>query len=337
MTERLTDSMTVLITGGAGYIGSHTVLAFLDAGETPVVVDDLSTGFDWLVPEGVPFYRSDIADKEAIETILKDHGIETILHFAGSIILSESVENPLRYYRNNTVNSLGLMEAAVACGVKHFVFSSTAAVYGLPDSLPVAETAPLRPEAPYGSSKLMTEQMLLDAASAHDLKVTALRYFNVSGADPRGRSGQSTRNATNLIKVACEVATDKRTALTIHGQDYDTPDGTAIRDYIHVSDLASAHRLAVERLRGGGGNLIANCGYGRGFSVLDVVRSVKAASGSDFTVEMGARRPGDCPEVIADNALARAEFHWQPELDDLDRIVGDAFRWEQTLSRRNRT
>ncbi|MEO9529336.1 UDP-glucose 4-epimerase GalE [Roseibium sp.] len=329
--------MTVLITGGAGYIGSHTVLAFLDAGETPVVVDDLSTGFDWLVPEGVPFYRCDIADKDAIETILRDHGIETVLHFAGSIILSESVENPLRYYRNNTVNSLGLLEAAVACGVKHFVFSSTAAVYGLPDSLPVAETAPLRPEAPYGSSKLMTEQMLLDAANAHDLKVTALRYFNVSGADPRGRSGQSTRNASNLIKVACEAATGKRTALTIHGQDYDTPDGTAIRDYIHVSDLASAHRLAVERLRGGGGNLIANCGYGRGFSVLEVVRSVKAASGSDFTVEMGTRRPGDCPEVIADNALARAELHWQPELDDLDRIVGDAFRWEQTLSRRNRT
>lgn len=328
--------MTVLITGGAGYIGSHAVLAFLDAGETPVVVDNLSTGFDWLVPEGVPFHNQDIADRPAVEAILKRHDIETIVHFAGSIILPESIENPLKYYRNNTVNSLGLMEAAVNCGVRHFVFSSTAAVYGLPDSVPVPETAPLRPEAPYGTSKLMTEQMLMDVARAHDLTVTALRYFNVAGADPRGRSGQATRDATNLIKVACETATGKRQILTVFGQDYDTPDGTAIRDYIHVSDLAVAHRLAVQRMRSGGGNLIANCGYGRGFSVLEVVRAVKAASGSDFTVEMGARRPGDCPEVVADSRLARAELNWQPELDDINRIVGDAYRWEETLGRRNR-
>lgn len=328
--------MTVLITGGAGYIGSHAVLAFLDAGETPVVVDNLSTGFDWLLPEGVPLYQQDIADREAMETVLRRHDIETILHFAGSIILPESIENPLKYYRNNTMNSLGLMEAAVACGVRHFVFSSTAAVYGLPDSVPVPESAPLRPQAPYGASKLMTEQMLMDVAKAHELTVTALRYFNVAGADPRGRSGQATREATNLIKVACEAATGKRPSLTVFGQDYKTPDGTAIRDYIHVTDLARAHRLAVERMRAGGGNLIANCGYGRGFSVLEVIRAVKVASGSDFTVEMGARRPGDCPEVVADSRLARAELNWQPELDDIDRIVADAYRWEETLAKRNR-
>ncbi|WP_269583123.1 UDP-glucose 4-epimerase GalE [Roseibium sp. Sym1] len=328
--------MTVLITGGAGYIGSHAVLAFLDAGEPPVVVDNLSTGFDWLVPEGVPFYWQDIADRAAMETLLRRHGIETIVHFAGSIVLPESIENPLKYYRNNTVNSLGLMEAAVTCGVKHFVFSSTAAVYGLPDSVPVRESAPLRPQAPYGTSKLMTEQMLLDVAKAHELTVTALRYFNVAGADPHGRAGQATRDATNLIKVACEAATGQRPSLTVFGRDYDTPDGTAIRDYIHVTDLAVAHRLAVERMRSGGGNLIANCGYGRGFSVLEVIKAVKAASGSDFKVEMGPRRPGDCPEVVADSRLARAELNWQPELDDIDRIVGDAYRWEETLGRRNR-
>ncbi|MCK7616001.1 UDP-glucose 4-epimerase GalE [Roseibium sediminicola] len=328
--------MTVLITGGAGYIGSHAALAFLDAGETPVVVDNLSTGFDWLLPEGVPLYQQDIADREEMETVLRRHDIETIVHFAGSIILPESIENPLKYYRNNTVNSLGLMEAAVACGVRHFVFSSTAAVYGLPDSVPVPESAPLRPQAPYGASKLMTEQMLMDVAKAHDLTVTALRYFNVAGADPRGRSGQATREATNLIKVACEAATGKRPSMTVFGQDYDTPDGTAIRDYIHVTDLALAHRLAVERMRSGGGNLIANCGYGRGFSVLEVVRAVKAASRSDFTVEMGARRPGDCPEVVADSRLARAELNWQPELDDINQIVADAYRWEEALAKRNR-
>jgi len=328
--------MTVLITGGAGYIGSHTVLAFLDAGEIPVVVDNLSTGFDWLVPDTVPFYRQDIADRAAMETLLRKHEVETIVHFAGSIVLPESIVNPLKYYRNNTANSLGLLEAAVACGVKRFVFSSTAAVYGLPDSVPVAETAPLRPQSPYGASKLMTEQMLTDVSAAHGLTVTALRYFNVSGADPDGRSGQATREATNLIKVACETALGKQPALTVFGEDYDTPDGTAIRDYIHVSDLASAHRLAVERMRGGGGNLIANCGYGRGYSVLDVVRAVKSASGRDFAVEMGPRRPGDCPEVVADNRLARTELHWTPRLDDIDRIVGDAYRWEETLGRRNR-
>lgn len=328
--------MTVLITGGAGYIGSHTVLNFLDAGETPVVIDNLSTGFDWLVPENVPFFNLDIANKSAVEEVLSAHGIETIIHFAGSIVLPESIENPLKYYRNNTVNSLGLMEAAVACGVKHFLFSSTAAVYGLPDTIPVPETANLCPESPYGASKQMTEQMLLDVSRAHGMTVTALRYFNVSGADPNGRSGQSTRDATNLIKVACETALGKRASLTVFGQDYDTPDGTAIRDYIHVSDLATAHRLAVARMRRGGGNLVANCGYGRGYSVLDVLRAVKSVSGRDFKVEMGTRRAGDCPQVVADNSIARSELDWRPQLDDIDKIVGDAYRWEQTLNRRNR-
>lgn len=328
--------MTVLITGGAGYIGSHTVLAFLDAGETPVVVDNLSTGFDWLVPEGVPFFRQDIADRSAMETLLRQQEIDTIVHFAGSIILPESIENPLKYYRNNTANSLCLMEAAVACGVSRFVFSSTAAVYGQPDSLPVSESAPLRPQSPYGASKLMTEQMLMDAAAAHDLTVTALRYFNVAGADPRGRSGQATLEATNLVKVASEAALGKRDSLTVFGTDYDTPDGTAIRDYIHVTDLATAHRLAVERLRAGQGNLIANCGYGRGFSVLEVIEAVKSVAGTDFPVRLGDRRLGDCPEVVADSRVARTELNWFPELDALDKIVGDAFRWEETLGRRNR-
>jgi UDP-glucose 4-epimerase len=328
--------MTILITGGAGYIGSHTVLAFLDAGETPVVIDNLSTGFDWLVPETVPFHQLDIADREAVETVLRDNAVDTVIHFAGSTILPESIENPLKYYRNNTAGSLALVEAAVACGVRRFVFSSTAAVYGLPETVPVPETAPLSPRAPYGTSKLMTEQMLMDTSKAHGLAVTALRYFNVAGADPRGRAGQATRNATNLIKVACEAAAGTRTALTVYGTDYDTPDGTAIRDYIHVADLAEAHRLAVERMRRGGGNLIANCGYGRGYSVLEVIKAVKAASGADFPVETGGRRPGDCPEVVADSSLARAELGWRPELDDIARIAADAYRWEESLGRRNR-
>lgn len=328
--------MSNLITGGAGYIGSHTVLDFLDAGETPVVVDNLSTGFDWLVPANVPFHNIDIADAGAVSEILREHAIDTIIHFAGSIILPESIENPLKYYRNNTANSLGLMEAAVRCGVRHFVFSSTAAVYGLPEKAPVAESAPLRPQSPYGMSKLMTELMLADAARAHDLTFTALRYFNVAGADPQGRSGQATLNATNLIKVACEAAAGKREAITVFGEDYDTPDGTAVRDFIHVTDLARAHRLAVERLRSGGQSLIANCGYGRGFSVLEVIEAVKAASGRDFPVEIGARRPGDCPEVVADSNLVRSELSWHPELDDLTRIVADAYAWEERLALRNR-
>lgn len=325
-----------MITGGAGYIGSHTVLDFLDAGETPVVVDNLSTGFDWLVPENVPFHRADVADKEAVAEILREHAVDTIVHFAGSIVLPESIRNPLKYYRNNTANSLGLMEAAIQGGVRHFVFSSTAAVYGLPDAVPVAESAPLRPLSPYGMSKLMTELMLADVAKAHELTFTALRYFNVAGADPQGRSGQATLDASNLIKVACEAAAGKRDGITVFGDDYDTPDGTAIRDFIHVTDLARVHRLAVERLREGGHSLIANCGYGRGFSVLEVIEAVKAASGKDFPVLMGERRPGDCPEVVAESGLIRRELDWQPELDDLARIVADAYEWEESLARRNR-
>ncbi|MHA7773707.1 UDP-glucose 4-epimerase GalE [Roseibium sp. M-1] len=328
--------MTVLITGGAGYIGSHTVLNFLDAGETPVIVDNLTTGFDWLVPEGVPLHVADIGDKNSISALMRQYGIETVIHFAGSIIVPESVENPLKYYRNNTANTQVLLEACVENGVKHFLFSSTAAVYGDPELIPVPEDAALAPLSPYGTSKLMTEFMLRDVAAAHDLTYTALRYFNVAGADPRGRSGQATANATHLIKVACETALGKRDSMSVFGRDYDTPDGTAIRDYIHVSDLATAHRLAVERLRRGGESAVMNCGYGRGFSVLDVIRAVKKVSGVDFDVVDAPRRAGDSPKVVADSGRARSELDWRPENDDLEQIVRNALSWEDSLSRRNR-
>ncbi len=328
--------MTVLISGGAGYIGSHTVLNFLDAGETPVIIDNLSTGFDWLVPEGVQLYQEDIGDKDAVTGIMRRHGIETVIHFAGSIIVPESVENPLKYYRNNTVNTQSLLEACVETGVKHFLFSSTAAVYGDPEVIPVPEDAPLAPMSPYGTSKLMTEFMLRDVCAAHDLKYTALRYFNVAGADPKGRSGQATLNATHLIKVASETALGKRDSMSVFGRDYDTSDGTAVRDYIHVSDLATAHRLAVERLRRGGDSAVMNCGYGRGFSVLEVIDAVKKVSGVDFSVVDAPRRAGDSPKVVADSTRARSELQWQPEHDDLEEIVRNALNWEDSLSRRNR-
>jgi UDP-glucose 4-epimerase len=328
--------MAVLVTGGAGYIGSHMVWALVDAGEDVVVLDRLSTGFRWAVAPEARFYEGDIADAALLSTIFAENDIDAIIHFAGSIIVPESVADPLSYYENNTVKSRALIAAAVAAKVPYFVFSSTAAVYGTPDGTePVLESAALRPESPYGSSKLMTEIMLRDTAAAHDFTYTALRYFNVAGADPRGRTGQSTAGATHLIKVASEAALGKRAGMDVYGTDYPTPDGTCIRDYIHVSDLANAHLKALQRMRVGGGSIVANCGYGRGFSVLEVLEQVKAVSGVDFPVRIAGRRPGDAVLIVANPSVAMQELDWTPEHDDLAFIVRTALDWEDHLGKRN--
>ncbi len=327
--------LAVLVTGGAGYIGSHAVLALLDAGWPVVVIDDLSTGFDWAVPEAAAFARGDIADGALVARLIEEHRIGAIMHFAGSVVVPESVENPLKYYLNNTVKSRALIESAVAGGVRHFIFSSTAATYGIPDSVPVAEEARTEPINPYGWSKLMTERMLKDAASAHPINHIALRYFNVAGADPSGRSGQSTRGATHLIKVAVEAATGKRSGVEIYGSDFHTPDGTGVRDYIHVSDLAAAHLRALEQLIAEPGrSMTLNCGYGRGFSVLEVLDSVDRVTNVKIERRMAPRRAGDPPALIADNRRILDTLAWRPALDDLDTIVADALAWERRLAER---
>ncbi|MCV3240696.1 UDP-glucose 4-epimerase GalE [Mesorhizobium sp. ZC-5] len=323
--------MTVLVTGGAGYIGSHMVWELLDAGEDVVVLDRLSTGFEWAVAPEAKLVVGDVGDIGLVSSIIRKHKVDAVIHFAGSIVVPESVADPLGYYENNTSKTRSLLEAVVRENVPHFIFSSTAAVYGGAGLEPVREDAPLKPESPYGVSKLMTEWMLRDTAAAHGLRYTALRYFNVSGADPRGRTGQSTPGATHLIKVACETATGKRPWMQVYGTDYPTPDGTCIRDYIHVSDLVAAHRLALARLRAGGDSLTANCGYSHGYSVLEVIDSVRRVHGADFDVRIAARRPGDAPAVIANSELARQELGWRPIYDDLDRIVADALNWEKYL------
>ena len=327
--------MAVLVTGGAGYIGSHMVWELVDAGEDVVVIDRLSTGFDWAVSPEAKLVRGDIADQELVGRLIRENGIDAIIHCAGSIVVPESVADPLGYYDNNTCKTRGLIETAVREGVKHFIFSSTAAVYGAAGIEPVREDARLAPESPYGLSKLMSEWMLRDAAAAHPLRYTALRYFNVAGADPKGRTGQSTKGATHLIKVASETALGKRPSMQVFGTDYATPDGTCVRDYIHVSDLAAAHRLALQRLRAGEGNLVANCGYGHGYSVLEVIDSVRRVHGGDFAVSTGGRRAGDADSVVANSDLARREFGWTPAHDDLDGIVRDALNWERLLTRKN--
>jgi UDP-glucose 4-epimerase len=327
--------MAVLVTGGAGYIGSHMVWELIDAGEEVVVLDRLSTGFDWAVAPEAKLVVGDVGDGALVARLIADHAIDAIIHFAGSIIVPESVADPLAYYDNNTAKTRALIETAVKGGVKHFIFSSTAAVYGAAGAEPVAEGAALNPESPYGRSKLMSEWMLADAAAAYDLRYTALRYFNVAGADPKGRTGQSTKGATHLIKVAGEAALGKRPFIEVFGTDYPTPDGTCIRDYIHVSDLAAAHRLALERLRRGGDSIVANCGYGHGYSVFEVLDSVRRVHGRDFDVRIAGRRPGDAAAVVADPSLARRELGWAPRLDDLDGIVGSALDWERRLSTMN--
>jgi UDP-glucose 4-epimerase len=325
----------VLVTGGAGYIGSHAVLALIDGGWPVVVIDDLSTGFEWAVPDRAVFVRGDIADQALVARLIADHGIQAIMHFAGSIIVPESVEDPLKYYHNNTVKSRSLMESAVRGGVRHFIFSSTAATYGLPAEVPVGEDAPTEPINPYGWSKLMTERMLRDVAAAHPLNFCALRYFNVAGADPAGRSGQSTAGATHLIKVAVEAATGKRDHVAVYGTDYETPDGTGVRDYIHVTDLAAAHVFALERLSAEPREShILNCGYGRGFSVLEVLDAVDRVTNSRIERRVAPRRPGDAAALVADNGRILATLPWRPERDDLATIVDDALAWERKLSER---
>lgn len=323
--------MTVLVTGGAGYIGSHMVLELLDAGESVVVLDNLSTGFRRAVPQDATLVVGDVGDQGLVESLIRQHGIDAIIHFAGSIVVPDSVADPLGYYENNTVKSRALMAAAVATGVKTFIFSSTAAVYGNPEVAPVAEDAVLKPVSPYGTSKLMTELMLADTARAHDFHYVALRYFNVAGADPKGRTGQSTPRATHLIKVACETALGKRTHMDVFGTDYPTPDGTCIRDYIHVTDLVGAHMMALRYLREGGRSDVFNCGYSSGYSVLEVIEAVKRVHGQDFKVVNAPRRPGDAEAIIAASAKIRAVLGWTPKLADLDTIVSHALAWERGL------
>jgi UDP-glucose 4-epimerase len=326
--------MSVLITGGAGYIGSHMVLDLVEAGEDVVVLDNLTTGFDWAVPRAAELVIGNADDQQLLAKLIKDKNISAIIHFAGSIVVPESIADPLGYYANNTITSRALIESAVAGGVKNFIFSSTAAVYGLPDTNPVEETARLAPISPYGSSKMMTEIMLADTAVAHDFRYVALRYFNVAGADPAGRSGQSTPHATHLIKVACQTALGMRPHIDVFGSDYPTPDGTCVRDYIHVSDLVRAHRDALAYLRGDGTSQVFNCGYGRGFSVREVIASVKRVSGVDFAVRQAEDRPGDPASLIAGAERIRDVLAWRPQLDDLDTIVTHALDWERHLLER---
>ena len=323
--------MSILVTGGAGYIGSHMVLELVDAGEKVVVIDNLSTGFRWAVSPKATLVVGDVADEDQVAMVVRKHNVDAIIHFAGSIVVPESVADPLGYYLNNTAKSRTLMATAVATGVKHFIFSSTAAVYGNPKENPVSEAALPAPMSPYGSSKLMTEIMLADTARAHDFRYVALRYFNVAGADPQGRSGQSTPRATHLIKVACETALGKRQSMDVFGTDYPTPDGTCIRDYIHVKDLARAHVSALSHLRKGGASNIYNCGYSKGFSVHEVIAAVKQASGVDFDVRLSPRRAGDPAAIVAASAKIRSELGWKPEHDDLARIVTQALAWEKNL------
>lgn len=323
--------MRTLITGGAGYIGSHMAHCLARSGERLVILDNLSTGFGWLLPPSAELIVGDVSDAALVERILAEHQVSAVIHFAGSIIVPESVSDPLKYYRNNTAASRNLIEACIKAGVDKFIFSSTAAVYGDPVSIPVEEDAPLAPLSPYGLSKLMTEQMLRDVSAAHDFRYTALRYFNVAGADPEGMTGQSTPEATHLIKVACQTALGQRPEMKLFGADYDTIDGTAVRDYIHVSDLVEAHRLALMRLRAGGASAVMNCGYGEGFSVRQVIETVKRVSGVDFKVIAAERRPGDSPKVVASNERACTELGWVPKYNDLELIVRHALEWEQKL------
>jgi UDP-glucose 4-epimerase len=326
--------MTILVTGGAGYIGSHLVHDLVDAGERVVVLDNLSTGFRFLIPGSVPFVAGSTGDRQLVTKTIRQHGVTAVVHFAASIIVPESVVDPLAYYRNNTMNTCTLLDIAVETGVKHFIFSSTAAVYGNPQSVPIREDAPTSPISPYGSSKLMSEIMLHDAGRAYGLRFAVLRYFNVAGADPKQRTGQSTPTATHLIKVACEAALGKRPRIEVFGTDYPTPDGTCIRDYIHVSDLARAHSAALRHLRRGGDSVTLNCGYGRGASVLEVIASVKRVSRRDFPVEFKGRRAGDPATLVADVSRIRALLDWRPQYDDLDTIVAHALAWEQLLAKR---
>ncbi|MFK7843145.1 MAG: UDP-glucose 4-epimerase GalE [Sphingorhabdus sp.] len=328
----MTKPFKILVTGGAGYIGSHAVLALQQAGWSVAVIDNLTTGFRWAVPDSAAFYEGDIEDSALLEQIIKAENIGAVMHFAGSVVVPESVTDPLKYYNNNSAKSRSLIESVVAGGVQHFIFSSTAATYGIPEESPVSETTPQKPINPYGMSKLMTEHMLHDVSAAHDLNFCALRYFNVAGADPEGRTGQSTAGATHLIKVAVEAALGKRDSVAVFGTDYDTADGTGVRDYIHVSDLANAHVLALDALIAEPNqNHLLNCGYGRGFSVLEVLNAVDRVTNLKVVRKMEGRRAGDPDSLISDNRAIMERFPWQPKHADLDEIVAHALAWERKL------
>jgi UDP-glucose 4-epimerase len=334
MTNPSTPNKTVLVTGGAGYIGSHSVLALLDAGWPVVVIDNLTTGHRSAVPTDVPFYQYDAGDREFVGEVIRKHGVAAILHFAGSIVVPESVTDPLKYYRNNTAQTRDLVETAIRQGVPHFIFSSTAAVYGEPQSSPVSEDSPALPINPYGMSKRMSEIMLADTARAHALNYCALRYFNVAGADPQGRAGQSSADATHLIKVAVQAALGQRSHVAVYGDDFATPDGTGVRDYIHVSDLAHAHVLALEALIAQPKrSLVLNCGYGRGFSVTEVLDAVERVAGVTLDRRRAPRRSGDPAELVAANAALLGVLPWQPRYAELDTIVAHALAWERKLVR----
>jgi UDP-glucose 4-epimerase len=323
--------MTILVTGGAGYIGSHLVLELLESGEKIVVLDNLSTGRRASVPAGVELVVGDFGDEALVNALLASRGIEAIIHFAAKIVVPDSVSDPLGYYLNNTASARSLLACAVANKVGRFIFSSTAAVYGDVENNPVSEDERLKPVSPYGRSKLMVEWMLEDTAYAHDLRYVVLRYFNVAGADPLGRTGQSFPNATHLIKVAVQAALGVRPGMEVFGVDYPTPDGSCLRDYIQVTDLARAHMDALNYLRAGGANLTCNCGYARGYSVLEVVETVKRVTGVDFNVKISGRRPGDPAAIVAANDLARKTLGWTPSHDNLEEIVRQAFAWEKKL------
>lgn len=325
---------TVLITGGAGYIGSHAILAFLEAAYKVVVLDNLSTGRRWAVPESVPLIVGDVGDRALLDRTLAAHDIGAVIHFAGSIVVPESIADPLAYYGNNTAVSRTLIAACVANRVRRFVFSSTAAVYGMGGEKPLAEGSPTEPINPYGTSKLVTEWILRDVAAAHDFAYVALRYFNVAGADPQGRTGQSTPRATHLIKRASEVATGRLDHIDIFGDDYDTRDGTCVRDYIHVTDLVAAHVAALAHLVDGGKSQVMNCGYGHGYTVREVLDAIQRETGERLDIRMAPRRAGDPASLVADSTLLRARFGWVPRHDDIDVIVGTAVAWERTLAAR---
>ncbi len=326
--------MTVLVTGGAGYIGSHMVLELLEAGEQVVVLDNLSTGFRWAVPDSVPLIEGDFGDDKLVADVLKRHDVHEIIHFAAKIVVPESVADPLGYYLNNTAKARTLIACAVEAGVKHFIFSSTAAVYGDPEHSPVSEDERLKPMSPYGRSKLMVEWMLEDVSRAHPMSHVVLRYFNVAGCDPQGRVGQSTPNATHLIKVAVQSALGFRAGMEVFGTDYPTPDGSGVRDYIQVTDLVRAHMDALRHLRAGGDSVTCNVGYQRGYSVLEVIDMVKSVSGADFPVKLSPRRPGDVGSVVAGNSRVKSVLGWIPKHDDLREIVGQALAWERRLHNR---
>ena len=327
--------MSVLVTGGAGYIGSHMVLALTDAGEDVTVLDNLTTGYWWAVSPKARLVEGDIGDEALLARLMSETKFDAVVHFAGSIVVPDSMRDPLGYYLNNTVKSRALMAAAVKAGIPRLIFSSTAAVYGETTAEPVFETRDPAPISPYGTSKLMTEWMLRDAHAAYGLQYVALRYFNVAGADPQGRTGQSTPRATHLIKVACQTALGQRGHMDVFGTDYATPDGTCLRDYIHVSDLIAAHMDALGYLRKGGASGIFNCGYGKGYSVLEVIRAVEKANGAAFKVNIGARREGDPAAIVAGAERVRSVLGWQPRHENLDDIVTSALEWERRLAQRN--